>query len=292
MGLPRILSTAERGEELGVEIRGADAAVRPVSLRGGAGGPSPAAPAERTDDVVPLFGRTETTIHPGPDPASGQERTHDEIVRELVNAHELERRRIARDVHDVVGQALTAVRIQLEQIRRAPGRSSVALEAQRAITALDHALRDVRDLAFDIRPQILDDLGLVAACRWLVGRQARTVGYRAGFDAGRVPGHLPVEVEAACFRTLQEALTNIARHAHAGRVTVSLVLREQELVLSVGDDGVGFDARRLRHRRRGPSLGLVGITERVALVGGSVDVASRVGLGTMLIARFPIGPVR
>ena len=112
------------------------------------------------------------------------------------------------------------------------------------------------------------------------------------FDAGRIPGPLPVEVEAACFRILQEALTNVARHAHAGRVTVTLVQRDQELVLSVGDDGVGFDARRLRHRRRGPSLGLVGITERVALVGGSVDVASRVGSGTMLIARFPIGPAR
>jgi signal transduction histidine kinase len=277
---------------LGVDVRGADAAVRPGSARREIGDPSPVAPAERSDDVVSLFGVAETAIHPGSDPAPGQDRTHDEIVRELINAHELERRRIARDVHDVVGQALTAVRIQLEQIRRAPERSSVALEAQRAITTLDRALRDVRDLAFDIRPQILDDLGLVAACRWLVGRQARTVGYRAAFDAGRVPGPLPVEVEAACFRTLQEALTNVARHAQAARVTVTLAQRDQELVLSVGDDGVGFDARRLRHRRRGPSLGLVGITERVALVGGSVDVASRVGSGTMLIARFPIGPAR
>ena len=292
MGFPRIRSTVERGRALGVDVRGADAAVRPASLRRGIGGPSPAAPAEQSDGVVALFGRAEPTIHPGSDAAPGQDRTHDEIVRELINAHELERRRIARDVHDVVGQALTAVRIQLEQIRRAPERSSVALEAQRAITTLDRALRDVRDLAFDIRPQILDDLGLVAACRWLVGRQARTVGYRAGFDAGRVPGPLSVEVEAACFRTLQEALTNVARHAHASRVTVTLAQRDQELVLSVGDDGVGFDARRLRHRRRGPSLGLVGITERVALVGGSVDVASRVGSGTMLIARFPIGPAR
>jgi signal transduction histidine kinase len=160
------------------------------------------------------------------------------------------------------------------------------------MTTLDHALRDVRDLAFDIRPQILDDLGLVAACRWLVRRQARSVGYRAAFDVGRVPGALPVEVEAACFRTLQEALTNIARHAQATRVTVTLAQREQELVLSVGDDGIGFDPRRLRHRRRGPSLGLVGLTERVDLVGGSVDVASRAGSGTMLIARFPCGSAR
>lgn len=276
---------------MGVELRGADPVVRSVSPRRHASGdPATGAPAGHTDDVVSLFGFAEPTIHPGSDVAAGAERTHDEVVRDLINAHELERRRIARDVHDVVGQALTAVRIQLEQIRRAPESSSVALEAQRGITTLDRALRDVRDLAFDIRPQILDDLGLVAACRWLVGRQARTVGYRAGFDVGRVPSQLPVEVEAACFRTLQEALTNIARHAHATRVTVTLALRDRDLVLSVGDDGVGFDARRLRRRRRGPGLGLVGVTERAALVGGSVDVASRAGSGTMLIARFPLGP--
>ena len=99
-------------------------------------------------------------------------------------------------------------------------------------------------------------------------------------------------MEAACFRTLQEALTNIARHAHAKRVTVTLASLDRELVLSVGDDGVGFDARRLRRRRRGPGLGLAGIAERVTLVGGTVDVASRPGAGTMMIARFPAEPRR
>lgn len=278
---------------MGVELRGADPVVRPGSPRRRAQGvPSAEPTAGRSGDVVSLFGIAQPTVHPGSDAGAGQERTNDEVVRDLISAHELERRRIARDVHDVVGQALTAVRIQLEHIRRTPDSTAVALEAQRAITTLDRALRDVRDLAFDIRPQILDDLGLVAACRWLVGRQARTVGYRAGFDVGRVPSPLPVEVEAACFRTLQEALTNIARHAHATRVTVALGRRDEELVLSVGDDGVGFDARRLRRRRRGASLGLVGVTERVAFVGGSVDVASRAGSGTMLIARFPLGPAR
>jgi two-component system sensor histidine kinase UhpB len=278
---------------LGVELRGADRAVRLGPPLGHASRTSPAAaPAERSGDVVALFGSAHPTVHPGSDTAAGDERTNDEIIRDLISAHELERQRIARDVHDVVGQALTAVRIHLERIRRTPDSTAVAPEAQRAITTVDRALRDVRDLAFDIRPQILDDLGLVAACRWLVGRQARSVGYRASFDIGRVPGPLPVAVEAACFRTLQEALTNIARHAHATRVTVSLARRDQELVLSIGDDGVGFDSRRLRRRRHGASLGLVGITERVALVGGSVDVASRAGSGTMLIARFPVGPAR
>jgi signal transduction histidine kinase len=247
----------------------------------------------RPDDLASLFGVAATAVHhPAGDTAAAEARTHEEIVRDLIGAHELERRRIARDVHDIVGQALTAVRLQLEHIRMASDTGTITAEAARAIVTLDRALQDVRDLAFDIRPQIIDDLGLVAACRWLVTRQARTVGYRARLDVGRVPDTLPVEVEAACFRTLREALTNVARHAQASRVTVTLGLVDRELVLSIRDDGAGFDARRLRRLRRGPSLGLVGIKEQAELVGGTLEIASSCGSGTCLVARFPVGSAR
>jgi two-component system sensor histidine kinase UhpB len=219
---------------------------------------------------------------------SPADRTVDDVIRDLINAHELERRRIARDVHDVVGQALTAVRIQLEQIQRVAA-SHVGPEVQRALTTLDRALTEVRDLAFDIRPQVLDDLGLVAACRWLVRRQAGIVGYQAAFDVALVPRSLSAEVEAACFRTLQEALTNVARHARATRVSVSLADRDGDLVLTVRDNGIGFDPLAFGGRRRDPSLGLVGVTERIALVGGTVDIASRRRCGTTLTARIPLG---
>ncbi len=212
----------------------------------------------------------------------------DEIIHDLINAHELERRRIARDVHDIVGQALTAVRIHLELIRRAGDVASASIEARRGLTTVDRALSEVRDLAFEIRPQILDDLGLVSAARWLVTRQGRAAGYRSSFTSEGVRRDLAVEIEAACFRALQEALTNVARHARAGRVRVVLAQTAGELSLIVEDDGVGFDPRRLRSgRRRRPSLGLIGISERVALVGGSLEITSRVGAGTTVRARFP-----
>jgi two-component system sensor histidine kinase UhpB len=234
--------------------------------------------------------------HPGPAPGRGPAPdldaeaapSADAIIHELVNAHELERRRIARDVHDIVGQALTSVRIHLEQVRRAPSPSATAAEIRRAMSVVDLALREVRDLAFEIRPQILDDLGLVSAARWFLNRQARAIGIRPTFVHAGVRDGLAVEIEAACFRALQEALANVARHAHATSVRVHLAQTEHELTLTVVDDGVGFDTRRLRSSRRRPSLGLIGISEHVSLVGGSLEVLSQVGAGTTVRVRIPI----
>ena len=210
------------------------------------------------------------------------------VIRDLVAAQELERRRIARDLHDVVGQALTAVKLSLEHLRQDPGITKTDAELRRSIAIVDQAMRELRDIAFDIRPAILDDLGLVTAARWFLSRQARIVGYRASFRADNLTRGIGVEVEAVCFRTLQEALTNVARHARATRVQVELRQTDDELMLVVEDDGVGFDPR---HARRGgarhPTLGFIGASERIALVGGSLEVSSRLGEGTCLRAHFP-----
>ena len=220
---------------------------------------------------------------PDDDPA-----TPADVIRNLVAGQELERRRIARDLHDVVGQALTAVRLNLATLQRDAGTPRANAELRRSIALIDRAMSDVRDIAFDLRPAIIDDLGLVAAARWYLARQGRTVGYRTTFRAEAFRYRLDVEVEAACFSTLQEALTNIARHARATAVQVELCQSADELVLVVKDDGVGFDPRRARRNAgRRPSLGLIGATERVALLGGSLEVESRPGNGTRLSARFP-----
>ncbi|OGR95139.1 MAG: hypothetical protein A2V88_02205 [Elusimicrobia bacterium RBG_16_66_12] len=212
----------------------------------------------------------------------------DGVIRDLVAAHELERRRIARNLHDVVGQALTAVKLSLEHLRRDPGTRRTDAELRRSIAIVDQAMRDLRDIAFDLRPAILDDLGLVTAARWFVSRQARIVGYRSSFRADHLTRGIGVEVEAVCFRTLQEALTNVARHARASRVQVELRQTQDELILVVEDDGVGFDPRRARHQLgRHPTLGLIGASERIALVGGSLAVDSRPGEGTRIRAHFP-----
>ena len=209
-------------------------------------------------------------------------------VRDLVADQERERRRIARDLHDVVGQTLTAVKLDLERTRRDPDPANVDANLRRGIAMVEQAMRDVRDIAFDIRPAILDDLGLVAAVRWYLERQSRIVGYRCTFQTNDVRANQGVEVEAACFRTLQALLTNVARHAQASHVHVELAQTADALTLLVADDGVGFDAlERLRRPVSAPTLGLLGAAERIALVGGSFEIDSRPGEGTQARARFP-----
>ena len=261
-------------------------------------GPLPSRPAPRTmvglesshpsATVETLDGGLLPLTTDRSDPVTTGRLDTDEMVRQLVAAQELERRRIARDLHDVVGQALTAVKLNLEAMRRGSGTGMADTGLRRSIAIVDQAMSDLRDIAFDIRPAIIDDLGLVAATRWYLSRQARTVGYRSGFRADPIPSSIGMAIESACFRTLQEALTNVARHARATRVQVELRLRPDELVLVVDDDGVGFDLRRVRrHAGRHPTLGLIGTSERIALVGGSLDVASRPGHGTRILAHFP-----
>jgi signal transduction histidine kinase len=214
----------------------------------------------------------------------------DETIRGLIAAHELERSRTARDLHDVVGQALTAIRLHLDLIRKdeAAGRT-IAAEAHEAIELVDATLHQVRDLAFEIRPTILDDLGLVAAARACLTRQARISGFAAEFRAEVPDGLLDLEIEAACFRTLQEALTNISRHAAASIVEVSIMGSGSDLLLTVDDDGIGFSPERvLRTKRPVPSLGLPGTRERISLVGGVLAIESAPGKGTKLRASFPI----
>jgi signal transduction histidine kinase len=213
----------------------------------------------------------------------------DEAIRSLIASHELERRRIARDLHDVVGQALTAVRLHLELIRTDQATTeAIAQETAEALRLVDATLHQVRDLATDIRPSILDDLGLVAAARSWVARVARLAGFVAEFQGDVPPNRdLDPEIATACFRSLQEALTNVVRHARASIVEVRLDVRGDELVLTVRDDGVGFDPTPFTGRRPRSSLGLIGLWERIALVSGRLTIDSTPGRGTVLRAAFP-----
>jgi signal transduction histidine kinase len=213
--------------------------------------------------------------------------TVEESIRALIARHDDERRQIARDLHDVVGQALTGIRLHLELIRREPDRiASVAFEAEEATRLVDTTLRQVRDLAFEIRPAALDDLGLEAAARSWVVHQARISGFVADFNAEMPTEEPPPDITAACFRALQEAVTNVSRHASASCVEVSLAAIDDELALTVRDDGVGFELDGT-HRRNGRALGLLGARERIALVGGRMTIDSVVAEGTTFQAWFP-----
>jgi signal transduction histidine kinase len=207
----------------------------------------------------------------------------------LVAAQEAERARIARDLHDVVGQALTAVRLNLlwlDTVNARTGASGAGIVD--SIAVVDAALHQVRTAAFDLRPAILDDLGLGAALRALCRQVARRSGMTVSCRAATRGARFPAEVEITCFRVAQEAITNIVRHAGARHVSVRLrhLRRAGTLVLEVSDDGVGFDPENCDSSS---CLGIAGMAERAVLVGGEVEVRSGVGKGTAVIARFDVG---
>lgn len=209
------------------------------------------------------------------------------LAAEMHDVREAERTRIARELHDELGQALTALKMDLEGLeRRIPLGQGALFERTAAMRALlDSTLATTRRLSADLRPLVLDDLGLGAASEWLV----------QGFsERAKVPCTLHVDPALAdlgephatvLFRVMQESLTNVARHARATRVEVTLARERDHAVLTVRDDGVGMDAQAQSKPR---SYGLRGIRERVLLVGGEVTVDSRPGSGTVIRARVPL----
>ena len=210
------------------------------------------------------------------------------LSRRLVEVQEEERRHLARELHDEIGQALTAIGIGLQAAKKARV-DAVASYLDDCIGLVDGAIRQVRHLSLDLRPPMLDDLGLVATLRWYVDRQAQRAGYRARFISDAAEIRLDPAIATAAFRVAQEALTNVARHAKARRVRVSVRRRDGSLRLVVRDDGVGFDTgAALRHGARGSGLGLLGMRERAALLGGRIDVRSLPGRGTRVLLTIPL----
>ena len=210
------------------------------------------------------------------------------LSRRLLEVQEEERRRLARDLHDDLGQALTALKIQLESLARS-GRGTLQSQVDECVATTTHALERVRQLSLSLRPLQLDDLGLVAALRSHLDRQAHVGGLTPHFDAGEAPRLAGSDLETACFRVAQEAITNVLRHAQAKHLWVRLFTADGRLALSVRDDGAGFDLDAARRRAvAGGHLGVVGMEERVALAGGSFELRSAPGQGTVLLATFPL----
>ncbi len=208
------------------------------------------------------------------------------LSRRLLEIQEEERGRLARDLHDDIGQALTALKIQVESLRPVGGdeaqRGRVAQRVEECVDTIQSTLERVRQLSLSLRPPQLDDLGLAAALRSHLDRQARVAGLVAHFDAGEAPHDVSPEVETACFRVAQEAITNVLRHARARNLWVRLFDSAGRLALSVRDDGLGFDVQSVR------GLGLAGMEERTALAGGSLELRAAPGKGTTVLATFPV----
>ena len=219
---------------------------------------------------------------------TGRERSQ-RLARQLLQAQELERRKLARELHDEIGQALTAVKLNLEALEsRLHGKHSKALVE--SLTIVDTALQQVRGLSLDLRPAILDDLGLAAALRWYVDRHAQRAGIAMEFSNESPEKRSSILLETTCFRVAQEALTNVLRHAKAKRVSVRILQVDDALNLYIEDDGIGFDMEQARQKAvGGSSLGLLGMQERVLLAGGRLDVISAPGRGTAIHVCLPLG---
>jgi two-component system, NarL family, sensor histidine kinase UhpB len=210
------------------------------------------------------------------------------LSRRLLEVQEEERGRLARDLHDDIGQVLTALKIQLESLQRV-GDPALRVRIAEGVETVQHTLERVRQLSLSLRPPQLDDLGLAAALRSHLDRQAGVAGLAPHFDAAEAPQDIEPDTETACFRVAQEAINNVLRHARAHNLWVRLFVAGGRLALSVRDDGRGFDLDGVRRRAAsGASLGLVGMEERIALAGGSFELRAAPGQGTVLLATFPL----
>jgi PAS domain S-box-containing protein len=211
------------------------------------------------------------------------------LSHRLLEVQENDRRAIARELHDEIGQILTAAKIDLQVVRRGNIPEDLAARLDENIASLDNCLSRVRNLSLDLRPSMLDDLGLVAALRWQLNRQAERAGFQVHLVAEDAPERLHPELETVCYRIVQEALTNIAKHAHAHNVWVELTSSDREVLLSVRDDGVGFHVESaLADAAHGVSFGILGMQERASLLGGKLEIVSAREKGTTVTARFPL----
>ncbi len=204
-----------------------------------------------------------------------QERSHS-LARSVWRIQEDERRRLARELHDGVGQSLTALRHRLDRLSPGPPRDEM-------IEMLVQVIEDVREMSRLLRPPVLDDLGLEPALRWLARRIRESGGPEVKVDAaGLADITLEPELETLLFRVTQEALNNTMRHAQASNVDVSGRRLGNRLELSIRDDGIGFSPDSLRENPEAAGVGLAGMRDRVSLFGGDFAVRSAPGQGTAL----------
>jgi signal transduction histidine kinase len=207
------------------------------------------------------------------------------LTARLQSVREEERARMAREIHDELGQALTAIKIELASlVNRLPSDQKQALRGESIMELIDGTIHTVRRISTELRPGILDDLGLVAAVEWAAEEfQART-GTKCQISLPRADLALDPERATALFRIFQETLTNVARHAHATEVTVRLAYDRRDVSLEVRDNGKGISEEQLTAAN---SLGLLGMLERALLLGGELTINGVPGKGTTVRVRIP-----
>ena len=212
------------------------------------------------------------------------------LRRKLLHAQEEERRRIARELHDQMGQNLTALNVGLKSLLNGQSRTGIGGRVQHLQELATQTARDLHRVAVELRPAALDDLGLVKAIRALTETWSTRYGIDVDLEAGQYqPAGISSEIEIILYRIVQEALNNVAKHSGAKRVALVLRRSADHVHAIIEDDGEGFDARRVSQSGNGSGrLGLLGIQERLGLVGGDFKVESAPERGATLFVRIPI----
>ncbi len=236
--------------------------------------------------------RTGRRAAPQRDRTATRQRLHPLSLR-LELAREEERARVARELHDELGQVLTSLKLEfmwlVEQLRNSDPKPGIQVvnKLQSLIGLIEVSIQSVRQIASDLRPAVLDHLGLKEAVQWEATKfQART-GIRCRVAWGLKDGLTDRTKQLALFRILQEALTNVARHAHAGAVRISMRVRRTVMTLTIRDNGRGITKAELASVE---SIGLLGMSERARLLGGRVTITGLAGRGTTVTVTVPITP--
>jgi len=211
------------------------------------------------------------------------------LSRQLLQVQEDDRRAIARDLHDEIGQSLTAIKLNVERAQRTADRDLRTHIMRDCAQITEQVLGQVRNLSLDLHPSILDDLGLAYALKWYADRQAERAGLKVELTADPSLPRLPQDIEISCFRIAQEALTNVVRHARADLASITLKRGGSSVELCIQDDGVGFVVDQASAQTNGrSSVGLASMQERAKLLGGTVKITSAPNCGTTVVATLPL----
>jgi len=206
------------------------------------------------------------------------------LAKSMVDVQEEERRRIARELHDHLGQILTGMQFMLENAKKQEKDVQKASIEEIQKTVSD-TIEQVREMSLNLRPDMLDDMGLVPTLQWHIERFQKQTGIRVTFQSDKFSKRFAAEIEIAAYRIIQEALTNVARHAHAKEVFVGLIIQDEALWIEIIDQGAGFDQSAETSR---PTSGLGGMSERASMVGGYLVIESFVDQGTQIVVALPL----
>jgi signal transduction histidine kinase len=212
-----------------------------------------------------------------------------QLSRQLIDVQEEERRHLARELHDEIGQSLTVIQLNLQNLDGALATPEAQASVHNSTLIAQNLLKQIRTLSLNLRPSMLDDLGLISTLRWYLDQQAQRDGLSIHFSAEDSAIAIDPPIATACFRIVQESLTNILRYANASSVTVSVRAQAGRLELLIADNGCGFDLQRVRAQATsGTSFGILGMQERAALLGGRCEITSSPGQGTQVRAIFAL----